>query len=344
MDFIYFLGTPLGYVMEIIYNVVLNYGWAIILFTLTIRLATLPLAVIQQKSTAKMSAFQPLMTEIQQKYKNDKDKQTEELTKIQTEFGYNPLAGCLPMFLNFFIMFGVIEVMYRPLQRIFHFSSEKFEQAEVILTELGVQFTIVNRDTNIVQQILSGNQDIISIFSEQELASINAFANNMNFFGIDLLQVPQLSLAAENLPLLIFPILSVITMFASTIISMRASGQSSQLKGSMKVMMYAMPLLFVSFCFTVPCAFSLYYTVSNLIMMIQSMVMRKFYDPAKMKVEFEKVIAEKRKEQRQGVKTTVVKVVDEKTGTTKEEKLTATELNRRRLELARKLDEEKYGE
>ncbi len=330
--------------MEIIYNVVLNYGWAIILFTLTIRLATLPLAVMQQKSTAKMSAFQPLMTEIQQKYKNDKDKQTEELTKLQTEFGYNPLAGCLPMFLNFFIMFGVIEVVYRPLQRIFHLPNESFEAAEVVLTDMGINFSIVNRDTNIVQQILAGNQDIIATFSAQDLSIITDFASNMNFYGIDLLQVPQLSLAAENLPLLIFPILSVITMFASTIISMRASGQSSQMKGSMKVMMYAMPLLFVSFCFTVPCAFSLYYTVSNLIMMIQSMVMRKFYDPAKMKVEFETKIAEKRKEQRQGVKKTVVKVIDEATGETKEENLTATELNRRRLEMARKLDEEKYGE
>ena len=58
----------------------------------------------------------------------------------------------------------------------------------------------------------------------------------MDFFGIDLTRVPQYSLAAENLPLLIFPILAVVTMFISTHISMKASGQEMQ--GSMKPVSY----------------------------------------------------------------------------------------------------------
>ena len=65
----------------------------------------------------------------------------------------------------------------------------------------------------------------------------------MDFFGIDLTRVPQYSLAADNLPLLIFPILAVVTMFISTHISMKASGQEMQ--GSMKLTMYMMPLMYV---------------------------------------------------------------------------------------------------
>ncbi len=341
MNFLYVLGTPLGYVMEWVYNFIPNYGWDIIIFTIMIRVATLPLAIYQQKSMAKMSAFQPIMQEIQTKYKDNQTKYQEEMQKLQTEFGYNPLSGCLPMFANFFVMFGVIEVMYRPLQRMFHIASDTFTAAEAALTNLGIDYTIVNRDTRIVSQILAGETSIIECFSAAELVIIEEFTTHMNFFGIDLLQIPQLSLSAENLPLLIFPILSVITMFISTQISMSASG--SQMQGSMKITMYLMPLLFVSFCFQVPCAFSLYYTVSNVLMTIQSIAMRKFYNPEKMKEDLAKEIAAKRKEQRRGVKSTVVKVRDEKTGSVTEKNVSVNELNRRRLEYARKLDEELYA-
>lgn len=291
-----------------------------------------------------MSAFQPMIQEIQTKYKDDKDKMNVELQKMQTEYGYNPMSSCLPMFANFFIMFGVIEVVYRPLQRILHVSSDSFTAVEGVFEQMGLSYTMVNRDTNVVTEILANNQDVIACFSAEELEKIINFSGNMNFFGIDLLQIPQVSLAPENLPLLIFPILSIVTMFISTQISMRASGQANQMQGSMKIMMYAMPLIFVTFCFQVPCAFSLYYTVSNVLMTVQSILMRKLYDPDKMKKQLEEEIAQKKKEQRQGVKKTVVKELDQKTGEIVEKKYSANELNRRRLELARKLDEEKYAD
>ncbi len=330
--------------MEFIYSFVANYGWDIIIFTVLIRLATLPLNISQQKSTAKMSAFQPMINEIQTKYKNDKDKMNIELQKFQTEYGYNPMSSCLPMFANFFVMFGVIGVVYSPLQRILHVSDESFAAVKSVFDTQGIVYSTLNLDTNAVTEILAGNQAVIASFTSEELAKIIEFSGNMNFFGIDLLQIPEISLAPENLPLLIFPVLSILTMFISTQISMRASGQSNQMQGSMKVMMYMMPLIFVSFCFTVPCAFSLYYTVSNVLLIIQSMLMRKLYNPEKMKEDLMEQIEQKKKEQRQGVKKTVVKELDEKTGEVVEKKYSATELNRRRLEMARKLDEEKYAD
>ncbi len=342
MNFMYLLGTPLGYVMEIIYNFVANYGWDIIIFTVAIRLATLPLTISQQKSTVKMSAFQPMIKEIQDKYKDDQTKMNAELQKFQTEYGYNPMGSCLPMFANFFIIFGVLEVMYRPLQRILHVSSESFTAVESVFDSMGIVYSTVNRDTNVVSQILAGTEEVIACFTAEELDKIMTFTTKMDFFGIDLLQIPQWSLAAENLPLLIFPVLSVLTMFISTQISMSSSGQ--QMQGSMKIMMYAMPLIFVSFCFQVPCAFSLYYTVSNILMIVQSAWMRKKYNPEKMKAELQALIDQKKKEQRQGVKKTVVKELDTTTGEVVEKKYSANELNRRRLEMARKLDEEKYAD
>ena len=68
MGFLGILGLPLGYVLQWIYELVGNYGWAIILFTVAVRLAFFPLQIKQQKSTARMAAYQPMIAEIQKKY------------------------------------------------------------------------------------------------------------------------------------------------------------------------------------------------------------------------------------------------------------------------------------
>ena len=340
MNFLYILAWPLGYVMELIYNIIPNYGWDLILFTLLIRLLSIPLSLKQQKNMVRMTAFQPMIEEIQKKYKDKPEKQQEELARLQQDYGYSPTSGCLPMFLNFFVMFGVIGVVYEPLNRIFHISNDLLTAAGEALTNLGIQFTMVTRDNLIIEQVLAGEPTVTGIFSASQLETITEFSRHMDFFGIDLTRVPQYSLSAENLPLLIFPVLALITSFISTWYSMNSSGQ--KLQGSMKVTMYLMPLMYIFFCFTVPTAFSLYYVISNVVMMIQSAVLKKIYDPEKVKAEVAAEIEAKRKEQRRGVKSTTIKVVDEKTGKTVEKNISASEMNKRRLEYARMLDEEKY--
>ena len=340
MNFFYILSAPLGYVMEWIYKLLPNYGWDIILFTLLINLVKIPLQLSQQKSMAKMSAFQPMLQEIQTKYKDKPEKQQEEMLKLQQDYGYKPTAGCVPMLLNFLVIFGVIGVVYNPLERIFHISAAALASAGEALTAAGVSFTAITRDTNIIAQVIAGESTVSSCFTPDQVATITEFGQHMDFFGIDLTRVPQYNLSADNLPLLILPILAIVTMFISTHISMKASGQ--QMQGSMKATMYMMPLMYLFFCFTVPCAFSLYYVISNVIMTVQTQVMRKIYDPEKVKEEVMAEIAAHRKEQKRGVKSTTLKVKDEKTGEIVEKNVSASEMNKRRLEYARQLDEEKY--
>ena len=336
MNFFYILSGPLGYVMEWIYKLLPNYGWDIILFTLLINIVKIPLQLSQQKSMAKMSAFQPMLQEIQTKYKNKPEKQQEEMLKLQQDYGYKPTAGCVPMLLNFLVIFGVIGVVYNPLERIFHISAAALASAGEALTAAGVSFTAITRDTNIIAQVVAGNSGVIGCFSADQIATITEFSQHMNFLGIDLTRIPQIGLSLD----LVLPLLSVVTMFLSTHISMKASGQ--QMQGSMKVTMYLMPLMYLFFCFTYPLAFSLYYVISNIVMTVQTQVMRKIYDPEKMRKEVEAQIEEKKKQQKRGVKSTTVKVTDPKTGKVTEKNLSASEMNKCRLEYARKLDAERY--
>ena len=336
MNFFYILSGPLGYVMEWIYKLLPSYGWDIIIFTLLINIVKIPLQLSQQKSMAKLSAFQPMMMEIQTKYKDKPEKQQEEILKLQQDYGYSPTAGCMPMLLNFLIMFGVIGVVYNPLERIFHISAAALTAAGEALTASGVAFTAITRDTNIIAQVVAGNGGVLGCFSAEQIATITEFSQHMNFLGIDLTRIPKLGLSLD----IVLPLLSVITMLLSTHISMKASGQ--QMQGSMKLTMYMMPLMYLFFCFTVPCAFSLYYVVSNILMTVQSIIMKKIYDPEKVKAEVLAEMAARKKEQKRGVKSTTIKVIDEKTGTTVEKNISASEMNKRRLEYARQLDAERY--
>lgn len=110
---------PLGYIMWVCYLLVNNFGWAIIIFTILIKTAMFPLTLKQQKNMAKSQLFTPKVKEIQQKYRNNQEKMQEEMGKLQKE-GYNPMGGCGTMLVTFLILFGVIDVVYKPMTHMEH--------------------------------------------------------------------------------------------------------------------------------------------------------------------------------------------------------------------------------
>ena len=233
------------------------------------------------------------------------------------------------MFVNFFVMFGVIEAVYYPLQHILHISKDVLVQIADILGQ-AYNYTT---NTAIIQMVHNNTlpAEASALLTSEQLASIKDF--NVMFLGMDLTVKPEL---AFNI-LLLFPILSVVTMALSNIIIMKSSGQEMQ--GSMKWMPWMMSLMFVWIAFTVPVAFSLYYTVSNVLMLVTSMITRKMYDPEKMKAQVAAEIEEKKKAKKAKKQ---VKVVDEKTGEEKLKEVTEAEMNRLRIERARAIDAELY--
>lgn len=331
MGFLGFLGGPLGWIMDLIYQVVNSYGWAIVLFTVLVRLAMLPFTIKQQKSSARMQAYQPMINEINKKYANDKQKQQEEMLRLQEEYGFSPMAGCFPMLLTMLVLFGVIDVVYKPLQHILRVPVDAVNAA---MQGMGIANNYMAQNA-MIAKIQADPTVAQQWFSAEQLEKIQSF--NFHFLGIDLSQMPQLSLASETLPLLIFPVLSVLTMFLSNILMTKLSGQ--EMTGAMKWMPWIMSFMFVTYSFQVPVAFSLYYTVSNITMLLQSIFMKMVYDPQKMKEQVLEEIEQKKRERKQ--KKEVV-VTDEKTGEKVTKQVNEAEMVKLRLARARKLDEEKY--
>ena len=91
-------------------------GVSIIIFTIFIRALTIPLTMKSLKSNRNMQAIQPLMKEIQKKYKEDRPKQQEETMKLYREYGINPAAGCFPLLVQIPIFFGLFAALQFTLQ------------------------------------------------------------------------------------------------------------------------------------------------------------------------------------------------------------------------------------
>src|SRR5436190_11935151 len=121
----------LGWVLSHIYDVVHNYGLAIIILTLGIRLLLLPLGLKQIRSMQAMQALQPQIKSLQQKYKGNKQKLNEEMMKLYKERGVNPLAGCWPMLLQIPVLIALYSVLRFP-QHPPHFPDNSHLQSRII--------------------------------------------------------------------------------------------------------------------------------------------------------------------------------------------------------------------
>ena len=89
------------------YRVIPNYGWSIVLITIMVRVATLPIMNKQMRSMEKMRALQPQLKELQAEHSDDRQKQSEATMALYKEMGVNPLGGCLPMLLQFPVFVGL---------------------------------------------------------------------------------------------------------------------------------------------------------------------------------------------------------------------------------------------
>lgn len=116
------LETILKWIMEVINKVVHNWGVSIIVMTILIKLAMFPFTRKQSMSTLKMQEIQPKVQAIQTKYQNNPQKMQEEMAKVYKEVGYNPMSGCLPLIIQFLILWS----MYNLFNNYFEFRGSSF--------------------------------------------------------------------------------------------------------------------------------------------------------------------------------------------------------------------------
>lgn len=350
MDFLYrVIGTPLGWVMWLWYQITNNYAVALFLFTLTTRLLMVPLTIRQQKTTAKMAIIQPQIQQIQKKYEKNKEKMNEEMMKLYQEQGYNPMSGCLPLLIQMPILFGLIDVIYRPLKHILRLPADVVTAVEEIALNLGLVKSISGLNASqimAVQSIRENVQPWITI-GQENIDKILTL--DLNLLGINLGQTPQYSMFSDIVtqfsfnPLLLVPLLSGASALAMSLVTMRNNSSQAAAAGSMKGMMLMMPLMSFFIAFSVPAGVGIYWFYSNLIALVQGIIMNKVYNPKEMAEKAKAELEEKQEKERQE-RIEAKKRAKENKGDADETALSQKEINRRKLAEARKRDAEKYGE
>ena len=112
------IAKPLGHLLEFIYSLCGNYGITLIILTILVKIFLYPLYVKQIRSTANMADFQPKMKEIQEKYKDDKEKMNQALADLYAKEKFNPMGGCLPMVIQMPIIIGLFALLRNPMRYI----------------------------------------------------------------------------------------------------------------------------------------------------------------------------------------------------------------------------------
>jgi len=342
-------GWPLGFVMLGCYLITgNNYALAITLFTIITKLALLPLSVKQQKEQAKMAVFQPKLKRIQEKYGNNKERYNEEIQKLYTEEGYNPMSGCLPSLIQFPILFGVIDVVYKPIYHIFRVSNAVIDEMISVASAAGHAFEAHSYYNQIkLLNIIQEETELFHAFDQEVITKIAEF--DMTLFGLDLGVVPQFALTYEgafNWYLLI-PILCGVFQLGMTFYMQKAN-PSTQGAGSMNIMLYMMPLMSVYIGFIVPAAAGFYWTLSAVVQFIQSVFFNIFLNPKKLaeKAEAEAEAAkEAKRQQRAEAREKLKELQREKNAKYAiNDDPSQKEINRKKLAEARKRNAEKYGD
>lgn len=262
----------IGWVLASIFDLVPNYGIAIIILTVLIKLILLPLGIKQIKSMQAMQAIQPRVKELQKKYKGDKQKAQEETMKLYKEAGVNPLGGCLPLLLQFPILIAMYAVIRAPTLSTEGMPPQTYQVMNNHLPEDSALFTdvITHSNTGVIIVNLqcsaqqSGTQAQLNDSQGEPVQDGWALRDGQ---GNPLPDTSIGTLNCGNSPSAKIPyFLLLIVMVATTFYQQRQMQKASPPGASssqQQAIMKFMPLMFGIFGFSFPAGLVLYWTVSN---------------------------------------------------------------------------------
>lgn len=286
-------GYPLGYIMWAIYKLIPSYGIAILLFTIVTKILLFPLSVKQQKNQVMMSAFQPKLAELQKKYANNKEKFQEEQMKLYSEEGINPMGSCLPLLIQFPVLFGIIDVVYRPLRHIMHIPEKIIDDASAIAFKIitaaqtsGAEWATSIKATATLDKFNASYQNQLFIIQAYhhdpaKFANLAGFSEQVGNFRMNLFGIFDLGVTPTKAwPIILIPILAGLSQLLVTVYMQwyqKKINPSMQSMGAMNIMLYGMPLFSVWIAFTLPAGVGFYWICQSIVSFFQSILINKIY-------------------------------------------------------------------
>lgn len=298
-----FFANIFGYILNWIYNVVGNYGWAIIIFSIIIKLLLVPISVKQQKTVKKTNKIQEKMKEIKVKYKNNPEKLNEATMELYRTENMSPFSGCLSAIVQIILLFAVFYLVKSPLTYMKKVDSDLIDKYSKILQENNLSTNSAYPEIEIIREIDNlksiGNQqdqtenvenadnspenqqELKNNINEEELDSLYI---NMEFFGLNLAQIP---INSNNWKAYIIPILYVIIAVISLRLTNPTKKQKennneekddmmdsmNQMNKNMNIMF---PFLYLTVALVAPLGLALYWLMNSLLMIAEKLLLNKF--------------------------------------------------------------------
>lgn len=356
------IGVPFGYLMRLIYSFCNNYAVAIILFTVVTKILLLPVNYKTQKGTARMQLLNPKLEKLKKSFANNPQRLQEEQQKLYQQEGVNPMGSCLPMFIQMFLLFGVIDVIYKPITHILDISKN------VINTACG----IADVDTKnlrcelVTMEHLRDNGDKYASLGESFLAKVSEFNEKFTLFGANLGKTPTIhpsSWTKEAIILVSIPFLAGLSQMLVSLygqIHQKKTNPAAQTGGGcMTAMTFGFPLLSVWFAFQVPAGVGFYWIWSSIFSFIITFALNCYFTPERIKEinEKEKEKARIYAEKHPNKKTFMQKMMEQQSALEQQNSSSSSsgkssgisrseqnKQNRDKLKEARRRMAEKYGD
>ena len=269
-----FFANIFGYFLNFLYINLGNFGLAIILFSIVVKLVLLPVTIKQQKTMKKTVKVQQKLKEIQDKYKNNPEKLNQETIELYKREKMSPFSGCLGAIVQIILLFSVFYLVRSPLTYMKKVDNNLIEQYKIEIEE-------ENATNNAYPEI--------SIIKQKGNVDEKVYIN-MNFLGLDLSGVPIKD--TSDIKVFIIPALYVITTFFSMRLNSSINKKKDKnalitdgkeekkedalqnpMEQANKNMMYIMPIMSISIALVAPLGLALYWLVNNVLMIIERLVL-----------------------------------------------------------------------
>lgn len=290
-----------GYVLNFFYELLNNYGLAIIIFSVLLRLILIPITIKQQKTMKKSAKMQEKMNEIQKKYRNNPEKLNQETINLYKTEKFSPFSGCFSAILQLVIILSVFWLVSQPLTYMKNVQNlEIYKEYDNKAKENSANY----KEIAIINLVESDYKEIESKLQEENVENREELENkkeeleklriNMEFLGLDLSKVPTKNL--NDWKVYIIPLLYVLTSFISIKITTNAQkkttnnenvivqgeeekDEADEMAESMQqmnnTMQYMMPIMSISIAAIAPLGLALYWLVSNILIIIERLIINK---------------------------------------------------------------------
>lgn len=296
MDTLYrILAMPLSW----FYQISGSYIVAMILYGILIKVVLFPFGVKQQKGMIRQAQMRPKEMAIRKRYAGRDDRKTqmkmqEDLQKLYTDEGYNPMSGCGPMLIQLPVIFILYRIIYEPLKYIAGATADLCTALAAKAGEIMGTTYSASSQVNFLD-VINNNFDSFrdiegfgEIFADQ--AAYSKFFEGFKVFGVNLTRNPSAILeeikggVGENIVEIIVLLAIPVLVFVSQYVSMKVVRkfsyqpvQDAQTASSMKMMDISMPLMTLFMAFMFPGLLGIYWIVNSLLSMVQQILLKKLY-------------------------------------------------------------------